>query len=70
MATLRELMQRTLFDQGYTNVTQAAFRANPVIMVSSRGDMEHVKAAIGLGANNFIVKPFSPESAKAKLDKL
>jgi len=31
----------------------------PFIMITSRGDKEHVVKAINLGVNNFIVKPFT-----------
>ena len=33
----------------------------PFIMVTSRGDKEHVMRAVELGANNYIVKPFTTD---------
>lgn len=35
----------------------------PIIMVTGLGDEHHVKEAIKMGVNNFIVKPFRPEKA-------
>lgn len=35
----------------------------PIIMCTGLGDEHHVKEAIKMGVNNFIVKPFRPEKA-------
>jgi two-component system chemotaxis response regulator CheY len=40
----------------------------PFIMLTSRGEIEIVKEAIGLGANNYIVKPFNLVTMKRKVE--
>jgi two-component system chemotaxis response regulator CheY len=39
----------------------------PIIMVTSQAEREHVIAAIEAGANDYLVKPFSPAEIKKKL---
>ena len=39
----------------------------PVIMVTTEAEKANVVAAIKAGANNYIVKPFTPEIVKEKL---
>ncbi|MCL2001095.1 MAG: response regulator [Planctomycetes bacterium] len=40
----------------------------PVIMVTTEAEKASVVAAIKAGANNYIVKPFTPEIVKTKLE--
>ncbi len=42
----------------------------PVIMVTAEAKKENVLQAIQAGANNYIVKPFTAEVLKEKLDKV
>ncbi len=42
----------------------------PVIMVTAEAKKENVLAAIQAGANNYIVKPFTPEVLKEKIEKV
>ncbi|MCX7934151.1 MAG: response regulator [Planctomycetota bacterium] len=39
----------------------------PVVMVTTEAEKANVLAAIKAGANNYIVKPFTPETVKEKL---
>lgn len=40
----------------------------PVIMVTTEAEKANVVAAIKAGANNYIVKPFTPDIVKTKLE--
>ncbi len=40
----------------------------PVIMVTTRGNKEDVIEAMKAKANNYVVKPFTPEVLKTKID--
>ncbi|ACN99613.1 CheY chemotaxis protein [Sulfurihydrogenibium azorense Az-Fu1] len=42
----------------------------PVIMVTAEAKKENVLQAIQTGANNYIVKPFTAETLKEKMDKV
>ncbi|MCX7739123.1 MAG: response regulator [Hydrogenothermaceae bacterium] len=42
----------------------------PVIMVTAEAKKENVLLAIQSGANNYIVKPFTAETLKEKMDKV
>ena len=39
----------------------------PIIMVSTQGEKRSVLEALKAGANNFIVKPFTPEDIREKI---
>ncbi len=41
----------------------------PFVMVSSRGDREHVVEAIKMGVNDYLSKPFTPEELMQKVSK-
>jgi two-component system chemotaxis response regulator CheY len=41
----------------------------PIVMVSTEGEKQKVIEAIKAGANDYLVKPFDPKSAEAKLEK-
>ncbi len=42
----------------------------PVLMVTAEAKKENVIAAIKAGVNNYIVKPFTPETLKKKIDDI
>lgn len=42
----------------------------PVLMITTRGMKEDVLQAVQSGVNNYIVKPFTPETLEAKINKL
>ena len=42
----------------------------PVLMVTTRSVREDILAAIEAGVNNYIVKPFTPQVLKEKIDQL
>ena len=41
----------------------------PFIMISSRGDRDHIVKAIGLGVSDYLTKPFSAEELLKKVFK-
>ncbi len=42
----------------------------PIIMITTEGSADKVKAAVLAGANNYLAKPFTEDSLKAKLGKI
>ena len=42
----------------------------PVIMVSTEGSNERINEAMELGANGYVLKPFTPEALAAQLRPL
>jgi two-component system, chemotaxis family, chemotaxis protein CheY len=42
----------------------------PVLMVTTRSVREDILAAVEAGVNNYIVKPFTPQVLKEKIDQL
>lgn len=42
----------------------------PILMVTAEAEKEKVVAAIQAGVNNYIVKPFTAETLKEKMDKI
>lgn len=42
----------------------------PFLMVTSEGQKENVVMAVQAGVSNYIVKPFTPETFSAKLEKI
>ena len=57
-----ELLQKLRNDSRFHEV--------PVIMVTAEGDSKQVVKAIADGANDYIVKPFSSETVRKKIDRL
>lgn len=59
---------------GLTFVTQIRamneFKNVPVLMVTTRSVKEDIVEAMKAGVNNYIVKPFTPETLKAKIDQI
>ncbi|MEW6049880.1 MAG: response regulator [Candidatus Zixiibacteriota bacterium] len=46
------------------------YKALPVLMVTTRSVKEDIIEAMKAGVNNYIVKPFTPETLKAKIDQV
>lgn len=42
----------------------------PILMVTTRGMKDDVLQAVHAGVNNYVVKPFTPETLESKIDKL
>ena len=42
----------------------------PILMVTTRSEAEDVKEALEAGASSYIVKPFTPEVLKEKIDNI
>lgn len=42
----------------------------PVLMVTTEAEMDHILEAIRSGVNSYILKPFTPETMKEKIDKV
>jgi len=45
------------------------YRHTPVIFLTSEGTVDNITAAVGLGACDFIVKPFNPDQLREKVAK-
>jgi len=48
----------------------AAIKDTPVLMVTAEAEKDKVIAAIQAGVNNYVVKPFTAEVFKEKMDKI
>lgn len=46
------------------------FKKLPFLMITSESEQENVVTAIKEGVSSFILKPFTPEQLKAKIDQL
>lgn len=55
-----ELVKKVRADQRYTDI--------PIIMVTTEGGKAEVITALKAGVNNYIVKPFTPQVLKEKLE--
>ena len=42
----------------------------PILMVTTRSEADDVKEALQAGANSYIVKPFTPQVLKEKIDSI
>jgi two-component system chemotaxis response regulator CheY len=47
---------------------QDKYKAMPIIMVTTEGGKKEVIIALKAGVNNYIVKPFTPQVLKEKLE--
>jgi two-component system, chemotaxis family, chemotaxis protein CheY len=50
--------------------SDARLKAIPFLMVTAEAEKEKVIAAVKAGVNNYVVKPFTPEIMKGKIDKI
>jgi two-component system chemotaxis response regulator CheY len=48
----------------------AAWNAMKVVMVTTASDLARVQAALGQGANEYVVKPFTPQMLSEKLTRI
>jgi two-component system, chemotaxis family, chemotaxis protein CheY len=46
------------------------FEKIPVLMITTRGMKDDVLQAVQAGVNNYVVKPFTPETLEQKMNKL
>ncbi|MFQ5607155.1 MAG: response regulator [Candidatus Zixiibacteriota bacterium] len=46
-----------------------AYSRTPVLMVTTRSAREDIVMALKAGVNNYIVKPFTPDTLKEKIDQ-
>ncbi len=54
-----------------TNLRKKAEHAKiPILMVTTRSVKEDIVEALKAGVNNYIVKPFTPDTLKAKIDEI
>ena len=47
-----------------------ALKDTPFLMITAEAEQEKVVSAIKAGVNNYIVKPFTPETMREKIDKI
>ena len=47
--------------------TDASYKGTPIIMITTEAEKANVVEAIKAGVNNYIVKPFTPATLKAKI---
>lgn len=47
--------------------TNAATKALPVLMVTTNAAEDDIKEALRAGVNNYVVKPFTPDTIKEKI---
>ena len=50
--------------------TEAAYATLPMMMVTTNTDRSHVQQALEAGANEYIMKPFTADMIREKLDLL
>ena len=50
--------------------TDAEVKDIPILMVTAEAEKEKVVAAIQAGVNNYIVKPFTADTLKEKMDRI
>ncbi|MFH1011432.1 MAG: response regulator [bacterium] len=49
---------------------ESEFSSIPILMVTTRSQQEDVLEAMRAGVNNYIVKPFTPQTLKQKIDAI
>lgn len=47
---------------------QATYKGVPILMVTTEGEKNSILEALKAGVNNYVVKPFTPDTLKEKLD--
>jgi two-component system chemotaxis response regulator CheY len=50
--------------------TTPEYEKIPVLMITTRGMKDDVLQAVQAGVNNYVVKPFTPETLEQKMNKL
>ena len=50
--------------------TRAGMETIPVLMVTTHAERTHVMQALQAGVNDYLVKPFTPDTLKEKIDAL
>ena len=48
--------------------SEAATRATPIILVTTRGGVEHVERGYESGCNDYVTKPFDGKELRAKVE--
>ncbi|MCE5272169.1 response regulator [bacterium] len=51
-------------------VREGSFKEIPILMVTTRSIKEDIIEAMKAGVNSYIVKPFTPQTLKEKIDKI
>ncbi|MCD8567993.1 MAG: response regulator [Geovibrio sp.] len=46
------------------------YKTMPILMVTTEAAKEDILTALRSGVNNYVVKPFTPDTLKEKIDKL
>jgi two-component system chemotaxis response regulator CheY len=54
----------------FARALRAKGAATPILMVTTRSVREDIVAAVEAGVNNYIVKPFTPQVLKEKIDSI
>ena len=54
----------------FARALRAKGSTTPILMVTTRSVREDIVAAVEAGVNNYIVKPFTPQVLKEKIDLL
>ena len=49
---------------------ESEFAAIPILMVTTRSQQEDVPEAMRAGVNNYVIKPFTPQVLKQKIDTI
>ncbi len=52
------------------NVQKSEFKSAPIIMVTTEAEKPKVVTALKAGAKNYVVKPFTPEVIKEKINQV
>ena len=50
--------------------TMDEYKSLPILMITTRSVKDDIVEAMKAGVNNYIVKPFTPETLKAKIDQV
>jgi len=53
-----------------TKVREGQFKDIPILMVTTRSIKEDIIEAMKAGVNSYIVKPFTPQTLKEKIDQV
>ena len=54
----------------FVNAVRGQNSSIPILMVTTNAAKEDIVAALQAGVNNYVVKPFTPETLKEKIDSL